>query len=232
MKLLIDIGNTRTKAVLSDDGKLTPIDYNLDIFDQYSISQVTYASVGHKSRADSLRQKAQQVGASIIEVTTAKEAFGVQCAYANYHTLGIDRWLAALGAANEYPNQNVIIVDAGTATTVEFVSKDKKYLGGWIVPGLDLMTSSVTSQTEKVFDSNDTDFIYGIGQNTPAALKSGCLAAQLGLIHQAVAHFNREAVLVIAGGTAALLVEHVATLNPIHDPLIVFKGLDRYQSTP
>jgi type III pantothenate kinase len=227
-KLLVDIGNTRTKAVLSDKGQLTPIEYTPAIFEHYDVSQVTFAAVGHQSRVDELTTKARQTGAAVVEVVTQAQAFGVKCAYDNFQTLGIDRWLGVLGAAREYPGQNVIVVDAGTAITVDFISAEQIHLGGWIVPGLDLMTQSVTSQTQKVFDDNNTEFTYALGTNTPAALKSGCLAAQLGLIHQGIAHFNREAVLIVAGGTGPLLIEHITHLKPIHDPLIVFKGLDRF----
>ena len=130
--------------------------------------------------------------------------------------------------AKAYPNQHVIVVDAGTATTVDFVTSDNHHLGGWIVPGLDLMTSSIAQRAVKVFDDDNTTFNHGFGQTTPAALKSGCLAAQLGLIHQAVSMFDREAVLILAGGSAPLLLEHIQALNPVHDPMIVFKGLDRF----
>ncbi|MFT4924179.1 MAG: type III pantothenate kinase [Phenylobacterium sp.] len=231
MKLLVDIGNTRTKAALSWAGNLKPIDYDLSIFDDYVISQLTYAAVGEQSRVDSLVEKAKRSDAEVVEVVTAAHAFGIKCAYEHYQTLGIDRWLAVLAVASVYPDQDVIVVDAGTATTVDFVSGDKVHLGGWIVPGLDLMTSSVTSQTQKVFDDDTTAFTYELGQSTPAALKSGCLAAQIGLVHQAVAYFNRDApnaVLVIAGGTAPLLMAQLKALNPVHAPLIVFQGLDLF----
>lgn len=47
MKLLVDMGNTRSKAVLSENGKLTPIVYTLELFDKFDITQLTYASVRH-----------------------------------------------------------------------------------------------------------------------------------------------------------------------------------------
>jgi type III pantothenate kinase len=233
MKLLIDIGNSKTKAVLSAADLLIPVAYDLKLFEQQAISRVVYASVGHQDRAAAMLQRAAQVGARVTEVTTARAAFGVQCAYENYHTLGIDRWLAVLGAAAAFPQQNVIVVDAGTATTVDFLrydpsSDEQQHLGGWIVPGLELMAASVAGQTVKVFDDDTTTYQPGFGDNTPAALKSGCLAAQLGLVRQAVNDFNREAVLLIAGGNGSLLLQQLAALKPIYDPMIVFKGLDRF----
>jgi type III pantothenate kinase len=226
VKLLVDRGNTRTKAVLSDNGKLTVIPFSLDLFDQYDIKQLNYASVRHDAQSKSLIEKAEQSSAKIVRVKTSCEAFGVKCAYENFQTLGIDRWLAVLGAVSEYPNQNVIVVDAGTATTVDFVTADKVHTGGWIIPGLSLMTTSVTEQTDKVFDDIGTDYRYDVGKATPEALKFGCLAAQLGIVRQAVDYFGSEAQLVIAGGTASLMLESLVDLEPHHDDLVVFKGLD------
>lgn len=178
--------------------------------------------------ADSLERKASSVGAAITEVKTSGQAFGVQCAYKNYQTLGIDRWLAVLGAVAQYPGKNVIVVDAGTATTVDFVTKDKQHLGGWIVPGLELMTSSIAQRADKVFDSDDTHYQYDVGTTTPQALKFGCLAAQLGVVRQAIEFFDREFELVLAGGTAALMLGPLSEFKPHYDELIVFRGLDLF----
>lgn len=175
---------------------------------------------------------ANNAGVKVVEVTTSKKAFGVTCAYDNYQTLGIDRWLGVLGAAGLYPNQDVIVVDAGTATTVDFLTADKQHLGGWIIPGLELMTTSITSQTDKVFDEDNTAFAYGAGDTTPKALKYGCLAAQCGIVGQAVSYFDRPAKVIIAGGTADKMLPYLAgslaEVSPIGDALIVFKGLDRF----
>lgn len=228
MKLLVDMGNTRTKAVLSEDDKLTVVDYHLSLFDEYPIKQLTYASVRHDEVAKSLHSKAKRIGATITEVKTASNAFGVSCAYENYQTLGIDRWLAVLGAVSEFPGQDVIVIDAGTATTVDFVTADKVHIGGWIIPGLELMASSIAQKADKVFDDIGTDYHYGAGTTTPEALKFGCLAAQLGIARQAIEYFGRDAQLVIAGGTARLMLKPLSDIKPHHDELIVFKGLNLF----
>ena len=228
MKLLVDMGNTRTKAVLSDNGELLPIDFSLALFNQYDISQLTYASVRHNERAMKMLEIAHAQKIQVTQVETSAQAFGVKCAYDNYQTLGIDRWLAVLGAVNEHPNQDLIVIDAGTATTVDFVTADKAHIGGWIIPGLELMTTSVTSQTDKVFSDLNTNYSYGIGKATPEALKYGCLAAQLGIVRQAVEYFVNDAKVIIAGGVAPLMLNPLSDLKPYHDDLIVFKGLDLY----
>jgi type III pantothenate kinase len=228
MKLLLDIGNSRIKAALSAEGRLVKVDFNLGLFHRHRITQLTYASVRMPTRNASIIAAAIEADVKVIEVKTQAEAFGVKCAYDNYHTLGIDRWLAVLGAADLYPDEDVIVVDAGTATTVDFVSADKQHLGGWIIPGLELMTRSITSQTDKVFDEDSTAFAYGPGKTTPQALKYGCMAAQCGIVTQAVNDFDRPARLVLTGGTAPLMLPHLEQYNPDHQELIVFRGLALY----
>jgi type III pantothenate kinase len=222
------MGNTRTKAVLSGNGKLVSVLFSLALFEQYDIKQLTFASVRHDEQAESLIAKANVAKVRVIQVTTQPEAFGIQCAYDAYQSLGIDRWLAVLGAANQFPNQDVIVVDAGTAITVDFVGADNVHKGGWIAPGLDLRSTAVTEQTDKVFDDSGTNYEYAIGKTTPQALKFGCLAAQLGIVRQAVEYFGRNAQLVIAGGTAQLMMNPLSDLNPYRDDMIVFKGLDLF----
>jgi len=238
MKLLLDIGNTRIKAVLSEPtvsentaferSQLTPVPFDLALFEQYPISQVSCSSVRLAERIEDIIQAAQNKGIKVVEATTAAQAFGVRCAYENCKTLGIDRWLAVLGAAREYPEQDVIVIDAGTAITVDFLTAELQHLGGWIVPGLELMTSSIATLADKVFDDANTQYAYGAGDTTPKALKYGCLAAQCGIVDQAVNYFDRPAKIIITGGTSELMLPYITKNSVVHDPMIVFKGLDRF----
>ncbi|WP_352284776.1 type III pantothenate kinase, partial [Pseudoalteromonas sp. Q18-MNA-CIBAN-0097] len=79
-------------------------------------------------------------------------------AYEHVGNLGIDRWLALIAGFTLYPNTACIVVDAGTATTIDVLDSEGLHLGGWILPGLDLMTSSLTQNTQRVFDDGKTPF--------------------------------------------------------------------------
>lgn len=228
MKLLLDIGNTRTKAVLSDGSGLVPVEYSLSLIDQLPIKQISYASVKDAKNIHPLIELAKTKNIRLTEVKTQAKAFGVTCAYQQFQTLGIDRWLAVLGAVSDYSDKDVIIVDAGTATTVDFVTKDKEHIGGWIIPGLELMTSSIAQRADKVFDDMNTEYRYDVGKATPEALKFGCLAAQIGIVHQAFDFFSPTAQLVICGGNGPLILKSLTQFNPHYDELIVFKGLSLF----
>ena len=90
MKLLLDIGNSRIKAALSAEGRLVKVDFHLGLFQRYPITQLTYASVRLAERNAAIIVAAIEADVKVVEVKTQAEAFGVSCAYDNYHTLGID----------------------------------------------------------------------------------------------------------------------------------------------
>lgn len=70
--------------------------------------------------------------------------------YANPKEIGADRIAAALGALSRYPDCNLIIIDMGTATTIDVVTKSREYLGGAILPGLKISVGALASGTAKL----------------------------------------------------------------------------------
>ncbi|MFP5437139.1 MAG: type III pantothenate kinase [Bacteroidia bacterium] len=70
--------------------------------------------------------------------------------YATPHTLGVDRMVLAAGATLAYPEQNRLVIDAGTCVTYDFVSAKDEYLGGAISPGLQLRYNAMHTFTAKL----------------------------------------------------------------------------------
>ncbi|MEM7390107.1 MAG: type III pantothenate kinase, partial [Pseudomonadota bacterium] len=132
MKLLVDVGNTSIKAVLYD-GK----DYQsceLSNLPWSQIKELVYACVGSTELLKSLLAQAQQHAVPYFEAEVTAKLATLTCAYQQFKNLGIDRWLAVIAAYVEYPEQNCIIIDAGTATTIDVLNKEGAHLGGWILP--------------------------------------------------------------------------------------------------
>lgn len=75
-----------------------------------------------------------------------KKQSGVIIAYEDPQSLGVDRWLALLAAYNDAPNETWLIIDAGTAVTIDLMDKGN-HMGGLIVPGLELLHSSFYNKT-------------------------------------------------------------------------------------
>lgn len=128
-------------------------------------------------------------------------------------SVGIDRLLNALGAKMLYPeSRSIVIVDSGTATTIDLV-REGAFLGGAILPGLRLAAISLHDYTAAlpVVDSGKLTYETSIvpGKNTETAIGSGIFLAQLGAIKEIVARYEAKgevATLVFTGGAAKRLV--------------------------
>lgn len=223
MRLLIDVGNTSLKAVLWENGQIQPCDINNISWQQVIV--VVYACVGRSELLKQLLKQAKTHNIDCFEATVSRELDGLHCAYQQVGNLGIDRWLALISCYTLYPNTAAIVVDAGTATTIDVLNNDGQHLGGWILPGLDLMTSSLTQNTQRVFDDANISFANELGTNTPNGLKNGALVATIGAIEQAKLRLNKKnSLLVFAGGYGQLLQGYF--LQSIFDPMLVMKGLN------
>ncbi|ASM51495.1 type III pantothenate kinase [Pseudoalteromonas espejiana DSM 9414] len=227
MKLLIDVGNTSLKAALWHNQQIQPTD--LSELPWQSVTEVVYACVGKSEQLNSVLAVASQKSIPCFEASVTKQLGAITCAYEQVSNLGIDRWLAIIAAYTLYPNTPCIVVDAGTATTIDVLSAKGEHLGGWILPGLDLMTRSLTQNTQRVFDDANTPFLNELGKNTPNGLKNGALVATLGAIEQAKIHLNQvtgshNPQIICAGGYGLLLQQQIS--GSIFDSLLVMKGLN------
>ena len=230
MNLLVDIGNTRAKfcrySYSEGLSQTTALDENItlnSIFDKVIVSNVS------KNNSNHLLSEIKY--SHLINVSVTSEAFGIKCGYPKSKNLGIDRWMAIIAAESLYPNKNLLVVDAGTATTIDFLTADKKHLCGWIIPGLELMQSSIADKAPHVF-TGELNSSEEIGTDTPSALFNGCLNSQLGLIQQAYQKFNKilnqeEIVVVITGGAANSIAEELTLTHHVNSQLL-FHGLSRF----
>ena len=133
---------------------------------------------------------------------------GLKLRYSNPKEIGADLIAAAMGAVAVYPGKNLIIIDMGTATTAELVSKDKEFLGGIIMPGLKISvdalaggTANLTSveimKPEHVYGSSTTEAIQaGLYYGTAGSIKEFCHLFKKNVFH------GEDAVIIGTGGFA------------------------------
>ncbi|NMM42736.1 type III pantothenate kinase [Pseudoalteromonas arctica] len=225
MRLLIDVGNTALKAALCQQGEIKPCDVSALPWRQ--INELVYACVGKSEQLHHILSQADSYCVPCFEAKVSKELGRLTCAYQQFENLGIDRWLALIAAFTLWPQQDCIVIDTGTATTIDVLSAQGQHLGGWILPGLDLMTHSLTQNTQRVFDDVNAEFSNQLGVNTPNGLKNGALVATIGAIEQAKLHTTaKKPQLIFAGGYAKLLQRHFC--GAIYDPHLVMKGLNQW----
>jgi type III pantothenate kinase len=246
MTLLIDIGNTSLKYTFAHKGQLSEIKRieNYTIISDYFVThwykakKIILASVARRDIAETIITCAQQANINVEQIVTPRVQFGIKVAYQNYQQLGVDRWLALLGAAKTYPEQNCLIIDLGTATTIDLLRNDGQHLGGWIFPGIDTMQQSLLTNTANIQINNDRQISLLFADNTSDNVINGCLAATIGAIENAI----KQAVLlvdeldhvILTGGNASLIEQNIkktATITASHVVImneLLFKGLQVY----
>lgn len=228
MYLLLDIGNTRCKAALYENGSLRLVQdlATMDI-NPTDIEAVIVASVAADEQLQVLKQKLKLTDVRWIHVQSEAAAFGIRNSYSEPKKLGVDRWLAMIAAKQQLPNHSIMVIDAGTAVTIDWVDPQGSHQGGWIIPGLAMQQRAVVSNTAKVLNANEFKPVLAPANNTATALQSGCLAAVIGAIQLAWQNHPTQQI-ILTGGDSLLLASHLDSLPIIIEPLLVFHGLSRY----
>lgn len=194
MILLIDIGNSRTKYVhlisgeLSATTQLNNDDFSVKYFVKYfsQASQIIVANVAKSALTDELATWCALQKISYKQVHSEQQKNTLISAYQEPTTLGIDRWLALLGTMHLYSQENVLIIDAGTATTVDLLAASGQHQGGWILAGINALFTSILSHSTLVHAKNKTTPSLAFGANTSDNVNNACWAATLGMIERAI----------------------------------------------
>jgi type III pantothenate kinase len=139
-------------------------------------------------------------------VVSRAEQCGVRSGYAEPAQLGADRWAALIGARHLYAGP-CVVVNAGTTMTVDALSSESIFLGGFIVPGYALMRDALGRNTAQLA-LRDGAFSF-FPDNTGDAIASGALNALAGAVDRMCRYVvetgEDEPVVVLSGGNAALL---------------------------
>lgn len=145
-------------------------------------------------------------------------AWQLRNSYAEPATLGIDRWLAMLGARQQSPTRALLVIDAGTAITCDWVAADGQHLGGWIVPGMRLQQEAVLQRTARVLPARSVQPELVAGTDTASCLSNGCLASAVAVCQMAISQAPtlEPYDVVLTGGDSATLVQHLLALGVLN----------------
>jgi type III pantothenate kinase len=161
--------------------------------------------------------------ARITEVRSAAHGGGVTNGYDDPARLGVDRWCALVGA-RALGGGPCLVVMAGTATTIDALAADGSFIGGMILPGLDLMRRALARDTAALPLAAGDHAEWP--RRTEDAITSGCLEAQLGAIERAWTRLPGARECLLAGGAAEALAPHLGMPHR-RVPLLVLEGLRR-----
>ena len=246
MKLLLDLGNTRLKVAVSGaDGRLDLLgeaahraqgpaaalaaalgDAPLD-----GITAALCANVAGQATGQAVAEALHRRGVRLAFLRATRAACGVQCAYAEPARLGADRWAALLGA-RDMASSACLVVDAGSALTIDAMDAAGRHLGGWIIPGLAMMVATLEART------GDLDQLRRLSSAAPPAefpadtgpaMEQGALLAASGAVQaaraQLEAHCGAPARVLVTGGDAGSLANTLADAEQV--PGLVLRGLAR-----
>lgn len=154
---------------------------------------------------------------------------GLKIEYKNSHEMGADRIANAIAAQHQFPGKNIIVVDLGTATTFDVVSKEKNYIGGMITPGIHIAMKALNENTAKLPPVNIIKPEQTVGQTTITNIQSGLYYGHLGTIREIIQRItsetfkNSEVTIIGTGGFAHLFEQEKIFTIVISD--LVLHGL-------
>lgn len=118
---------------------------------------------------------------------------GLKIKYRNPSEVGADRVACAVAAAQRYPERDVLVVDCGTATTLEVVTSAGEYLGGAILPGIGISAETLSSRTAKLPRIEIIRPEHALGRTSAESIQSGIFHGHVGAIRQLIVALAEEA---------------------------------------
>jgi type III pantothenate kinase len=240
--LLVDAGNSALKWALfdgerrlSEPGYLRYAEAGLDVLLTQNWSElplpvaVWLGSVAPRAIPDGIAAWSQsQWRRQVRTVCAEAEAFGLRNGYREPDKLGVDRWLALLGAATRC-SAPYCVVDCGTAITVDAVDSSGVHLGGFILPGLAMGRSALLSGTD-IRSVGTVHAVGDFGSDTAEAIDLGARRSVAGLVEYTVSRLAADghAVTVVLTGSARRDIAELLPFAAIDAPLLVLEGLARY----
>jgi type III pantothenate kinase len=232
MNLIFDIGNSSTKmAIYEGHSKITS--FRTREFSCEKLQKKLADYQFEKAIVCSVREFPDfildllSVNIPSIHVLTHKSKLPFRIEYQTPETLGPDRIAAVAGAYKVFPGKNILIIDAGTAITYDFLS-GKKFNGGNISPGLTMRFKALHKFTGKLPLVDDFENYFSPGRNTTEAITAGVINGVTYEINEYIRTFKKELVdlkVIITGGDSQLIKEKI-NYRVTYLPDIVIDGLN------
>ena len=237
MHLLIDVGNSRIKWRLVADvfhadeithsGLLADLADFIEALDTGQI-RVLLAAVNQAEELQKLLSDSHFKNIHIAHSQMSQA--GLQNSYNHPERMGIDRWLAMIAAFIKIKNSDkprgVIVIDAGSALTIDVVNISGEHQGGYIFPGLFMAQQALFANTERVIQYDeklaDSGQYKALGNNTMQCVEYGVINQMVALVKQVTEEYLNHQVF-FTGGDGELLAGFLKT--GIVDEDLVLKGL-------
>ncbi len=242
--LLMDVGNSRIKWGVLDHGEIHRTGH---------ISQQRIREKGLQVLTTKIPRRVDEVFVSNVAGTSfatrlsgvvgmhcdcdvkfarsERSGWGVTSGYTQPRRMGVDRWVAMVGAWAEVQS-TCLVVDAGTAVTIDAIDADGNHLGGQIIAGVATMADALSTATSdiprvKPAPGRSADDLGMFAHNTAAAVREGAHAAVAGAVDRAIRALQSNAyepAVILTGGDASRILNAFCD-TPVHRPHLVLQGL-------
>ena len=231
MKLIIDIGNTTVKTALFEDKQLITssvlsdcsLQNMVDFVGKHIVSSAIISSV--KELNVEVEKIIQHFNALFLD---EKTPLPITIDYETPNTLGKDRIAAVVGASALFPKQDVLVFDAGTCLTIDFISKDKIYKGGRISPGIEMRYKALHQFTGKLPLCEFSERSMFMGKDTESSIISGVQQGILAEVQEIIKVYkmeNKEVIIAVTGGDCFFFEKELKS-SIFANPFLVMEGLN------
>ena len=240
MRLLVDVGNSAVKWAFAGGDDIVDADRfvhrGLDIAAKLNLAwgslqrpaEVCVVNVAGEAMASALTAWTRQHWSLMPKFfSTGDTACGVTNAYSVPENLGVDRWVALIGAHHQCRGA-VCVIDCGTAITMDLLAASGQHQGGLILPGIKMLKQVLLEETAEVKPSAALPLATLLASSTGAGIHGGAVymvvAAIDRLVNDVAAKQGPDLEVLITGGDAGTILTLLA--HPAHhDPELVLKGL-------
>ena len=226
-KITIDEGNTSVKLALFENNQLVFMksDVNLERVKELlsNCDRLIVSSVKKNPLFESL------ISSKYAIFLNPSTPLPITNCYETPHSLGNDRIALAVGATANFPNKNVLVIDAGTCITYDFINSKKEYLGGSISPGIHMRYNALHHFTSQLPLLESVDTAMLIGANTEGSIHSGIINGILveidGIIQRYINQYP-DIKVIVTGGNAKFFDKGLK--NTIFaNPNLLMEGLNK-----
>ena len=232
MRLIIDSGNTRIKFVVIDHGKII----EQGIVEDFStlekplliqfpaLKQMIYADVRCEYSIHDMQQFFPNLQVHALKALK----FPFASKYSTPNTLGDDRLALIAAAIKKYPNQDCLVIDAGTCITFDLVTAQKEYLGGAISPGIQMRFRALNEFTGKLPLISPPQQLSSLGESTQQSIETGVVKGVLHEIEGVIHEYQKKfpALTIILTGGDALYLSKMVKNTIFAEPNFLTEGLE------
>lgn len=233
INIVVDQGNTAVKVAVFEQDKMIFFDKKTSLYDsfftdivkRYGASRGIVSSVSDAEKKGYFRNVVKK-----MFFLTSETPVPFVNSYQTSSTLGVDRIALASAAVTRFSCQNVLVIDAGTCITYDFIDKQGVFQGGAISPGIRMRLKALHQFTAKLplLLENDFDITNFVGKNTKDCMLSGVFSGVVHEVEQTISKYRSmcdDLQVVITGGDGVFLEKNIKS-DIFASPYFLLEGLN------